>query len=501
MSSIQTNVNSLFGQENLRVNNDFQSRTIQRLTSGYRINSSGDDAAGLAIANKFRSEIAELVQGVRNAYDGISALQIVDGGLNNISKTLDRLTTLATQSASTTFTGDRTTLNSEYQALLNEINRQASNIGLVAGGRYNSVIGVYTGGGSSQANAQVSIDLSGSGNQVDATGLGVSTSSIAGGGTVLTSNTVRLDNTAVAFLAGSSTQAFDFRIYNETSGAAATVSITVTGSAAGLSGQDAISSLNSSLSAYGISASISGSSSSIGQLQFSSARAFSVSTGAASGGDAVATATSTAVNLNSYRHAGDNTFITDSTATEIVTFQNSRGAATITLTATNGNNLVNSLATLNTNLASLGIYAVADAAGTGLSIQSAESYSIFKQQAATAGAVIDGAIGAKAVTAPNADASATGNALSALTSLTSAVSRLGAVQGRVGTGQNKLQYAVALAQSQITNFSAAESRIRDADIASEAANLTKAQVLQQASLAALAQANSAPQSVLALLRG
>src|SRR6201991_4733520 len=101
--SIQTNVNSLVPQENLRVNSDFQSMTIQRLTSGYRINSSGDDAAGLAVANKFRSDVAELSQGVRNANDGISTLQIVDGGLNNISKTLDRLKTLATQSASGTF--------------------------------------------------------------------------------------------------------------------------------------------------------------------------------------------------------------------------------------------------------------------------------------------------------------------------------------------------------------------------------------------------------------
>jgi flagellin len=215
----------------------------------------------------------------------------------------------------------------------------------------------------------------------------------------------------------------------------------------------------------------------------------------------VATATSNAVNLATYRHAADNAFITDGTAAEIVTFQNERGAVTITLNATNGNNLANSLATLNTNLAALGIYAVADGAGTGISIQSATSFSIFKQQAATAGAVIDGGAGAKAVSEPAPTASATGNALAALSALTSAVSRLGLVQGRVGTGQNKLQYAIALAQSQITNFSAAQSRIRDADVAAEAANLTKAQVLQQASLAALAQANAAPQSVLTLLRG
>src|SRR5689334_23933023 len=112
--SIQTNVNALTAQENLRANNDFQSRTIQRLTSGYRINSSGDDAAGLAVANKYRSDTAELSQGVRNANDGLSQLQIIDGGLNNVAKILDRMKTLATQSASTSFTCDRTTLSNEY---------------------------------------------------------------------------------------------------------------------------------------------------------------------------------------------------------------------------------------------------------------------------------------------------------------------------------------------------------------------------------------------------
>ncbi|HEX4596125.1 MAG TPA: flagellin, partial [Bryobacteraceae bacterium] len=68
-----------------------------------------------------------------------------------------------------------------------------------------------------------------------------------------------------------------------------------------------------------------------------------------------------------------------------------------------------------------------------------------------------------------------------------------------GSGENKINYAISLAESQITNFSAAQSRIRDADIASEAANLTKAQTLQQTSIAALAQANAAPAAVLKLL--
>ncbi len=105
------------------------------------------------------------------------------------------------------------------------------------------------------------------------------------------------------------------------------------------------------------------------------------------------------------------------------------------------------------------------------------------------------------IAAPSATGSSTGNAIAALTALTQAITNLGLTQGIVGAGENKLNYATNLAQSQITNFSAAESGIKDANIAQEAANLTKAQVLQQASLAALAQANTAPQSVLALLKG
>jgi flagellin len=88
----------------------------------------------------------------------------------------------------------------------------------------------------------------------------------------------------------------------------------------------------------------------------------------------------------------------------------------------------------------------------------------------------------------------------AVSALSQAVSLLGDAQAVVGKGQNTFSYAVNLAQSQLTNIAAAESRIRDADLAAEAANLTKAQIVLQAGIAALGQANSAPQAVLALLR-
>ena len=175
--SFQTNVTALTAETNLQVNSNFQSQTITRLTSGFRINSSGDDAAGLAVANSLRSTIAELTQGVRNANDGASVLQTIDGGLNNISNILDQLKSLATQSASGTFAGNRATLNQEFTTLLGEIDRQAANIGLGTGtgtsAQYNANLTVYIGGGSTQANAQVSVDLSGSANVVNSGGLGI----------------------------------------------------------------------------------------------------------------------------------------------------------------------------------------------------------------------------------------------------------------------------------------------------------------------------------------
>jgi flagellin len=501
--SIQTNVASLVAQNNIRVNSNFQSQTIQKLSSGYRINSSADDAAGLAVANKYRGDTAELTQGVQNANNGVAALQIVDGGLNNVSNILDRLRTLATQSASATFTGDRGTLNTEYQGLLTEINRQASNVKLNTGGTYNTNLVTYVGGGSTQANAQVSVDLSGSNNAVDSTALGIATTSIAGGGTGISGNSVRLDNSATAFLAGSNTQAFTFHL--DTGTGNQDVTATLSGGSGGLSGTQVIADLNTSLQAYGITASVS----SAGALQFGGATAFTVNAAVASGGNGVTTGSGTAVNSSNY-NITSGTFAAFATgggtaASENFTIQNGSSSYNIALTSVNAVDLATTLTTLNTALSGSGISAVKASNGTDISLQSSNSFSI-NETAFTAGAgggtgSVFGTVGAQAVTSAAGAASNTGNALAALTALGTAVTNLGLVQGKVGAGVNKLNYAVNLAQSQITNYSSAQAGIRDADVASEAANLTKAQVLQQASIAALAQANSAPQSVLALLRG
>jgi flagellin len=480
--SLQTNVASLVAQNNLSMNSQFQLKTITALTSGYRINSSADDAAGLAVANQYRSSVAELTQGVRNANDGISALQIVDGGLNNISLMLDRLKTLATQSASATFTGDRNTLNTEYQSLLSEITQQANNIGLVSGGKYNGVNTVYIGGGNNLTNAQISVDLSGTSNQVDANGLGLGTTSVGGGGTALTGNTVRIDAPGGTFLAAAA-QTFTFNLYSA-NGGAQTQTISV-GGAGALTEQQVLASLNSSLSTYGIEASVG----SNGQLTFGGATPFTVSTTTAAA-DPIATTLSTATNTGVYSSAGQAVY---AAAAQTLTFQNGQGTATVSLLV--GDNLASALSKINAQTASLGIYAVTNSAGTGISIQSANN---FTASASAAGTFAAG--GAQTITAPLTTGTVTGNAQAAITSINSAILALGLVQGRVGAGENKLNYGISLANSQITNFSAAQSRIRDADMAAEAANLTKGQVLEQASIAAMAQANAAPQAVLALLK-
>lgn len=491
--SLQTNVTSLFAQQALAQNSSFESNTIQQLTSGFRINSSGDDAAGLAVANQYAANIAELQQGVLNASNGTSTLQIIDGGLSNISSILNRLQTLATESASATFSGNRTTLNQEFQSELAEITRQANNIGLAAGGQYNTVNSVFIGGGNNAANGVVTVDLSGSANQVDANGLGIGSSSVGTGGTELTGNLLRLDAPGATFLAAGS-QAFTFSLYS-TNGGTQSVTATVTGGASGVTESQVLSSLNQQLSSYGITATVDGN----GQINFGGGTAFTVKAGAIGAGTGIATANSTATNTGVYEVDGNAVWANAGAGnTENLTFQTGSGSVTVALATATTPSVASAISQINAKSAALGIYAVLNTAGTGISLQSDSNFTVSSD---TANATLGVAAGVVPTTnAPSSTGTLTGNAVAALTSITNAIKNLGLVQGRVGAGENLLNYASQLANSQITNFSAAESAIKDANVAQEAANLSKAQTLQQSSIAALAQANAMPAALLKLLQ-
>ncbi len=184
---IVTNVASLQAQNYLNANSNYQSQTINEVTSGLRIVNSGDDAAGLAVANGDRSDEAVLTQGIQNANNGMSQMQIIDGGMNNISQLLDRARTLATESATGTFTGDRSVLNNEFQSVLGEISRQAQSIGMNTGGTFAKNLTVFIGGGqgatgaAAVANGSIRVNLANA--TVDAKSLGltgVEASGVAG---------------------------------------------------------------------------------------------------------------------------------------------------------------------------------------------------------------------------------------------------------------------------------------------------------------------------------
>jgi flagellin len=185
--SINTNVASLQAQNYLTQTSNFQNQTIQEVTSGLRIVNSGDDSAGLAIANGYRSNEAVLTQGIQNATNGQNQLQVADGGLSSIGNLLDTARSLAAESASGTFTGDRGVLNTEFQSVLSEINRQAQAVGLNTGGSLATNLSVFIGGGqqsngiSASANGSVSVNLATA--TVDAKSLGLEGVQAAGAAT------------------------------------------------------------------------------------------------------------------------------------------------------------------------------------------------------------------------------------------------------------------------------------------------------------------------------
>jgi flagellin len=131
--SVVSNIASANSQSNLTATNIGLNKALNRLSSGFRINTSGDDAAGLALANTYRNDVAIVSQGIRNANDGLSQLQIKDGALNNISTLLDRLATLASQAANTEDDATLTTLGNEYNEIRDEIEREATVAGLGTG--------------------------------------------------------------------------------------------------------------------------------------------------------------------------------------------------------------------------------------------------------------------------------------------------------------------------------------------------------------------------------
>jgi flagellin len=530
--SINTNIASLQATNYLTANQRFQNKTINEVTSGLRIVNSGDDAAGLAVANQYASESAVLTQGIQNANDGLATLQTIDGGMSNISQLLNRASTLATQSASGTFQGSRAVLNNEFQSVLTEINRQAQSIGMNSGGAFAKSLSVFIGGGrdvagvqnntSANTNGSVTVDLGNS--AVDTQSLGLSSYSTAANGA-----------TALATItAGTTAGNVDLTFYGAgAAGFESGITVTAAGVNNASSLSDVVNAINAGISTTANTAGAPNAAFAAENIQaqlnsngtgiiFTSANgAFAVSDGTngkAAAANILGVATQNAIFASGTQQVSlTNTTDIGGTDTQDLTFTAVDASGTLhqTVVTLAAGTKANQVTAINGALQSAGgplanIVAVdADGADPGaITLTGTANFTVSVGTATTSGDGLTSG-GSQGVNASSAlqgsagglDISTSGDAGLAITAIGNAVANLGTAQAVVGKGENNFTYAINLAQSEATNQTTSESSIRDANMAIEAANLTKAQILLQAGVAALAQANAAPQNILTLLKG
>lgn len=534
--SINTNIASMQAQEYLRSTTEFQGKTINRVTSGLRIISSGDDAAGLAIANSYRSDQAVLTQGIRNANDGLATLQTIDSGMNNIAKLLDRGRTLAAQSASGTFTGDRSVLSDEFKSVMGEIDRQAQAIGLSQGGDFARNISVFVGGGRGAdgdktiTNGSVSVNLTSS--TVDSRSLGLSSFAVTGGADLnvqTTFDTAKASATTMTVNfsgAGFNDMAVTVNLngVNDLNGLVTAFNEGIAATAAGGGAANTAfknANITAAVSEDGKSFTLNSADAAFSVEEVGGAGAARNFLGTTATAQAKVAGGLESRQLSYAAIAGNDTQTTQRITVATTDADGAIQSLDITITGNNAaGGALNAEAAsqqINTALQGSGIDAlkklVAAESGDGtdnITLAGLSDFKITVHQNSIGAANTTGIGHAeKGTTVASAAVSGGSNvsilnetsAKQAVTKLAEAVTKLGQAQAVVGKGQNQFNFAVSLASTQLTNLAASESRIRDADLALEAANLTKAQILQQAGVAALAQANSAPQAVLSLLRG
>lgn len=460
---INTNIASLNAQRNLNKSQGMLNTSLQRLSSGMRINSAKDDAAGLAISERFTAQIKGLNQAVRNSNDGISLAQTAEGALGEVTNNLQRMRELAVQSANATnSSSDRVAMQAEVTQLMAEVDR-------VAGQTNFNGVKLLDGTFSSQtfqvgANVGETINVS---SIVNATkqGLGIDDSAAT-----------RTDGTAVttALTAGD---------------------LTVNGTDVGAVGKDA-KLIAAAITATSTSVTASATTTvSLGAYTSSAGAIGDTHTLTVSG----VAVTGTAAATNGVTAAEMDTALT-AAATALtaagVTYTGTFAGDDVVFTDTDGDNITLAEASTGTdNGANAGL--AATTFGTVDSIVSSG-----------ADLVIAGADATKAgLTATTTTATESTMSVSTvagsnllITAIDAALDTVNGARGTLGAVQNRFESVVTSLQTSSESLSAARSRIQDTDFAAETANLTKSQILQQAGMAMMAQANSLPQNVLSLLQ-
>ena len=490
--TINTNIASLTAQRNLAASQKDAATAMQRLSSGLRINSAKDDAAGLSVASKLSAQISGINQAVRNANDGISVVQIAEGALQESSDLLLRMRELAVQSANATLTStERTSLNNEVTQLKNEMDRIATT---TAFGDAKLLNGSFQ-SKSFQVGSQVgeTLDVSIGSAKTSALGQNYNVTGLMGNlntSVAATTNSVAAQNlifqvgtetTTVAVAEDASAKTIAASISSEVSGLQATASTSVT----------VVFDVATEPTDTDVTFTING-------------QTFDVDM---TGKNSVAlkgAALKTAIESNAVL-AGSLT-VSDSSGTLTIT---DADGDNITIAQDSGNEAANNdmTFTVNGNAVALdeGVTAVATGAITltgttssAVSLYSSNGTSV--ASSANVSSPTSATVSASTNRISTMSISSVSNANSAIGIIDAALNTINSERATLGATQNRLDSVVSNLMNIAENASAAKSRIMDADFASETAELARTQLLQQAGISVLAQANAQPQNVLALLQ-
>ncbi len=506
--TINTNVASLNAQRNLTASQGSLSNSLQRLSSGLRINSAKDDAAGLAISDRMTSQIRGLNQASRNANDAISLSQTAEGALKSSSDILQRIRELAVQSANATNSaGDRAALNAEVGQLASELNRMAQTTqfngqNLLDGSLSSSVFQV--GANANQTITAITSNFTTS--KYGNNRIGSSVATTAGGTGDLVKGSTAGTRASAAVAKTASTIAADATFAVAGSLGTATVGIT-----AGDSAKTVAANINAKSGTTGVTATAR---TEIDATAFaanasytlditsdnSTAATVSFTVGAANNADGLAAA------INAINDKSSNTGVTAKL--------NSAGNG-ITLTNASGNDInIGNRSAAASVLTVGGVAAIAGSGGaaaadansayvTGaLTIDSEKTFGLTNATAAAGVSYFTAAnVSSQLQAANTVDVSTVDAANRTIATVDSALAAVSAQRAQFGALQSRFETTIANLATSSENVSAARSRIQDTDFAVETANLSRAQILQQAGTAMLAQANALPQNVLSLLKG
>jgi flagellin len=490
---INTNITSLNAQRNLNTSQSSLATSLQRLSSGLRINSAKDDAAGLAISERFTAQIRGLDQARRNANDGISLAQTAEGALEAAGNILQRVRELSVQSANASNSAsDRQALNSEVTQLIAELDRIAQttefNGQKLLDGSFGSSV-FQVGANANQTITATTANFSSTKYGNYRIGSLAATASSPLGDLVQgsTANAIASNAAATSRVAGGTITV---------NGAAGSATITA---AAAASAKTVAAQINAQSGTTGVTASAL---TEFDLTSFTASASYSLNV-TSNNTTAVTIAFTVGATVNTDGlSAAVNAFNDVSSKTGITAKVNTAGTG-VTLTNTAGENITvanNAASTAAVTVGGTATAAGATAVGTGqLTLDSDKSFNV---AAANTTDFFNAASSASQLQAVSAlDVSSVAAASRSIAIVDSALSAVNGQRAKFGALQSRFENTISNLQTTSENLSASRSRIRDADFAAETANLTRAQILQQAGMAMLAQANALPNNVLTLLRG